>query len=87
MPIFEYKCDDCGHEFEELVFDRDACPPCPKCGSEKTGKLISACRCRVGAGGSAPSEGASDSGASSSSFSASSPCSGCSGGNCSSCGH
>ncbi|WP_419785613.1 FmdB family zinc ribbon protein [Pseudodesulfovibrio sp.] len=83
MPIFEYKCDDCGHEFEELVFDRDDCPPCPKCGSEKTGKLMSACRCRVG-GDAAPSEGASESSAVPAA--SSSPCAGCSGGNCSSCG-
>ncbi len=86
MPIFEYKCDDCGHEFEELVFDREECPPCPKCASEKTAKLMSAVRAKVG--GFRPDTG--DSGASAdadsgSSFSSSSPCSGCSGGDCSSC--
>ncbi|WP_417292104.1 FmdB family zinc ribbon protein, partial [Desulfovibrio porci] len=21
MPIYEYSCEKCGHEFEELVFD------------------------------------------------------------------
>ncbi|WP_319541897.1 zinc ribbon domain-containing protein [uncultured Pseudodesulfovibrio sp.] len=84
MPIFEYKCSDCDHEFEELVFDRDECPPCPKCQSEKTGKLMSAVRSRIG-GASAPQSGGSDSD-SGTSFSSSSPCSGCSGGDCSSCG-
>nr|WP_321255149.1 zinc ribbon domain-containing protein [uncultured Pseudodesulfovibrio sp.] len=85
MPIFEYKCSDCGHEFEELVFDRDECPPCPKCQSEKTGKLMSAVRSKIAGGASAPesSGGEADTG---SSFSSSSPCSGCSGGDCSNCG-
>ena len=85
MPIFEYKCNDCGHEFEELVFDREECPPCPKCQSEQTGKLMSAVRSKVG--GARPDTG--DSGGSADSgteFSSSSPCAGCSGGDCSSCG-
>lgn len=81
MPIFEYKCDDCGHEFEELVFDRDECPPCPKCKSARTGKLMSAVRSKVG--GFSPDAG-SDSGPAAPSA-PSSGCAGCSGGNCSSC--
>jgi putative FmdB family regulatory protein len=30
MPIFEYKCDDCGTKFEKLVRreDRVLCPSC-----------------------------------------------------------
>ena len=85
MPIFEYKCNDCGNEFEELVFDRDECPPCPKCQSAKTAKLMSAVRSKVGGGAPAPETGSgeTDSG---SSFSSSSPCAGCSGGDCSNCG-
>ncbi|QGY40038.1 zinc ribbon domain-containing protein [Pseudodesulfovibrio cashew] len=82
MPIFEYQCNDCGNEFEELVFDRDECPPCPKCGSKETGKLMSAVRSRVG-GGPAASGGESESAPAPA---ASSGCAGCSGGNCSSCG-
>ena len=35
MPIYEYRCEDCGCDFEELVFG-DAKPPCPKCSSAKT---------------------------------------------------
>lgn len=43
MPIYEYKCQECGNEFEELVFNQEATVACPKCGSEKTAKLMSAC--------------------------------------------
>ncbi|WP_432738005.1 FmdB family zinc ribbon protein [Maridesulfovibrio sp. FT414] len=81
MPIFEYKCADCGAEFEELVFKRDECPPCPKCKSTCTEKLMSACKFKTGGG--AADYG--DMGSSSSSSSGSS-CAGCSGGNCASCG-
>lgn len=85
MPIFEYRCDECGNEFEELVFDREECPPCPKCQSEKTGKLMSAVRSKVG--GFSPDTGsAGDTGASAAPAASSSGCAGCSGGNCSSCG-
>jgi len=34
MPIFEYACKDCQHEFEALVFGRDKAE-CPKCRSKK----------------------------------------------------
>jgi len=80
MPIFEYKCSDCDHEFEELVFDRDECPPCPKCDSAKTGKLMSAVRSRTG-GGAPDSAGESEAAPTA----APSGCAGCSGGDCSSC--
>lgn len=51
MPIYEYICKDCGHEFEELVFDRNAVPACPSCGSAHTEKLMSACSAKVDGGG------------------------------------
>jgi putative FmdB family regulatory protein len=41
MPIYEYKCDDCGKDFEELVFGPGAVK-CPACGSGKTAKKMSA---------------------------------------------
>ena len=51
MPIYEYSCEKCGHEFEELVFD-DAAPVCPHCGSRETHKLMSRCaHCTGGDGG------------------------------------
>ena len=76
MPIYEYSCEKCGHEFEELVFD-DVAPVCPHCGSRETHKLMSRCAlCTGGDGGEydAPSSGGGG-------------CAGCSGGNCASCGH
>ena len=42
MPIYEYACSACGHEFEEWQKITD--PPvrtCPKCGKKKVEKLIS----------------------------------------------
>jgi putative FmdB family regulatory protein len=33
MPIFEYICKECNHEFEALVFGRDKAI-CPKCKSK-----------------------------------------------------
>lgn len=51
MPIYEYICRDCDAEFEELVFSTDETVPCPKCGSEKTEKLMSACSSKVDGGG------------------------------------
>ena len=41
MPMYEYKCPDCGHQFEELVSSGTETVPCPKCGSEKPDRLIS----------------------------------------------
>lgn len=41
MPIFEYACDKCSHEFEELTFNRSAKVNCPECGSKRTKKLMS----------------------------------------------
>lgn len=81
MPIFEYTCTECGHEFEELVFDREECPPCPKCSSTKTGKLMSAVRSKVG--GNAPDMGGESEAPAAPA--APSGCAGCSGGDCSGC--
>jgi putative FmdB family regulatory protein len=34
MPIFEYICNECAHQFEALVYGKDK-PECPKCHSKK----------------------------------------------------
>ena len=32
MPLFDYRCRACGHEFEALVRPQDTAPPqCPSC--------------------------------------------------------
>lgn len=78
MPIYEYHCEACNKDFEELVFG-DAVPACPHCGATATHKLMS--RCAFAAGGSdgemsVPSSGSTGGG-----------CAGCTGGNCATCGH
>lgn len=40
MPIYEYACSRCGHEFETLV-RRDAVPDCPHCHSTDLAKKLS----------------------------------------------
>jgi len=41
MPIFEYRCADCGNEFEELVLKASKPPRCPACGKGDLEKLLS----------------------------------------------
>jgi len=42
MAIYEYKCQSCGHEFEELIrFGQANEISCPVCQSEQTARLLS----------------------------------------------
>ncbi len=42
MPIFEFKCSDCGEKFEKLIFSSDKNKvKCPKCNSENVNKVFS----------------------------------------------
>ncbi|MEA3359006.1 MAG: zinc ribbon domain-containing protein [Thermodesulfobacteriota bacterium] len=43
MPLYEYKCKNCGNTFEQLVFfsEKDARFDCPTCNSEETSRLMS----------------------------------------------
>ena len=41
MPVYEYVCADCQHEFEELVMSSSEEVPCPKCNGPHTNKLLS----------------------------------------------
>jgi putative FmdB family regulatory protein len=50
MPIFEYSCEECGHEFELLVRS-DTVLECPLCQSTQLEKQLS-----VFATGDAPAE-------------------------------
>jgi putative FmdB family regulatory protein len=46
MPIFEFKCDKCGKEFERLVYSsEDEKVECPGCGSTETTKEFSVFSC------------------------------------------
>ena len=40
MPIYEYACHGCGHEFETLVRSGTV-PECPSCSSTDLGKKLS----------------------------------------------
>lgn len=41
MPTYDYRCDDCGHFFEEFQSMKDAkLTKCPKCGKETLKRLI-----------------------------------------------
>ena len=42
MPIYEFVCEKCGHEFEELVMSSgNKKIICPKCNKSKVKKLMS----------------------------------------------
>ena len=40
MPIYEYACQDCGHDFERLV-RADTTPDCPACHSTALQRKLS----------------------------------------------
>ncbi len=79
MPIYEFKCDKCGHKFQKL------CPmdetgknvKCPECGQEYPRKLISGfVTPGISAPGSEGSSGSSGGG---------SACRGCTSSSCAGC--
>lgn len=58
MPIFEYVCNHCEHEFESLVYGSQKAE-CPKCHSRKLTPQLSVFAVAAKASSaSAPSEGA-----------------------------
>jgi len=73
MPLYEYKCKDCGYQFDVLRSMKDADKPiqCRSCHSEHTSRALSVFF--------ASSEGRS--------IAADSGCAGCSSGHCSGCGN
>lgn len=79
MPIYEYLCDKCHHEFEEIVFGSQN-PICPDCGSTQTHKLMSRPCCHVNGDG-----GADGAYAPAPTGGGGGGCAGCTGGNCASC--
>jgi putative FmdB family regulatory protein len=43
MPVFEYKCRQCGHQFEYLVLHSSPAAECPACQKQDLEQLISLC--------------------------------------------
>lgn len=41
MPIYEYECRRCGHQFEQLVLPKSAPPACPACQSQGLERMLS----------------------------------------------
>lgn len=73
MPIFEFHCNDCGLDFEKLVFGSDPEVECPDCKKTNCARLMSACNSKVGVKLTASSGGGGAS------------CTGCSATSCSTC--
>jgi putative FmdB family regulatory protein len=78
MPIYEYMCDKCQKEFEELILGAEKGAICPECGSQETRKMLSNCRTRIAgpAGADLGSQMPASGGG----------CASCSSGSCASCG-
>lgn len=52
MPIYEYRCADCGHTFEEIQQFSDPDPDrCPSCGGDEVGRLVSRSNFQLKGGG------------------------------------
>jgi putative FmdB family regulatory protein len=52
MPIYEYRCEHCGHELEKMQKISDSpLTDCPECGRPALKKLISAAGFRLKGGG------------------------------------
>jgi putative FmdB family regulatory protein len=71
VPIYEYNCENCGDDFECLVFRSDEVVNCPKCGNERPTKKMSSFG--FSTGHKFTSSGSSGG------------CAGCTSSNCSSC--
>ncbi len=46
MPLFEYRCEKCEHQFEQLVRQGET-PGCPQCAAKRVEKLMSIAAGRV----------------------------------------
>ncbi|NMA43698.1 MAG: zinc ribbon domain-containing protein [Oligosphaeraceae bacterium] len=53
MPIYEYKCSSCDHQFSHLHKRLgEPAPACPSCGGNKIEKLLSTFSAKVSSGSS-----------------------------------
>lgn len=57
MPLYEYVCQQCGQQFEELVRTLDQPIVCPKCGSPQVEKQLSKVAAHSAEAGRAESPG------------------------------
>lgn len=55
MPLYEYGCNACGHEFETLVRSTSDVPKCPRCGAIELAKRFSVPAASQAGGGSSSS--------------------------------
>ena len=55
MPLFEYECRACGHQFEYLTRSAES-PSCPSCSGEDLQKLLSVFAVNTNGGSSARAE-------------------------------
>ena len=77
MPIYEYCCQACGHNFEYLVMGGHEPEVCPSCEADQVCRQLSVCGFfSKGAGGETTSSSAG-----------ASACGSCSAGSCAGCGH
>jgi putative FmdB family regulatory protein len=40
VPLYDYRCEGCGNQFEARHGFNDSAPPCPACGREEVKRLI-----------------------------------------------
>lgn len=75
MPIYEYRCLECGERFDALrpMAQSDAPIACPGCETDRTARTLSVFAAHSGGKVVAGSGGGS--------------CAGCAGGSCASCGN
>lgn len=89
MPIYEYRCDSCAHEFEAMQkMADDPLKTCPECNEDSLTKLISAVGFRLKGGGWYETDfksGNKKNIASSDSSGGSKPAGGCGSGGCPAC--
>ena len=56
MPIFEYRCESCGHKFEAILFGEQTAE-CPQCHTEKLEKQLSTFAVSTKSNSAAPAAG------------------------------
>jgi putative FmdB family regulatory protein len=62
MPLYEFRCEDCGNKFSEIKRIGDNNAVCPECGSSNTKRMISTFASVSNSAGSASFSGGSNCG-------------------------